>query len=166
MNKELFYEVVKEYMSSPYSDFNDKGELLDIDFEIFCDEFCVCHGMFNEVAEHIGTIIADECKKRLSLFDTILDNDVRVWAKDKYQEQFLTDKCSWGVNKKTIDETAADFIDNKEWVEVRDYDEERDEEFIYIFDFSKATFDPYRFLDCSTFYLYEECVDYAKELFS
>lgn len=157
---EIFNEVVKAYMGNISND-----EYFDIDFDIFCDEFCVCHGTFDEVAEYIGKIIAEECKERLTIFDTILDNDVKEWAKDKYKEQFLTNECSLGINKKSIYDTAADFIDRKNLVEIRLYDEEKEEEISYVFNFDKAVFDVYHFLNCEPFFVYDDCIDQAKKLF-
>ena len=58
LEEELIRDI-RGVSAASFSETDSSIELKDfyIDFEIFCDEFCVCHGMFNEVAEHIGYIL-------------------------------------------------------------------------------------------------------------
>lgn len=154
--KETFGEIVQMYWEG--CDVEGMEEDFEMDFDIFCDKFCIAKG--DEVNEFLKDKILEEFENRISPFQG-LDEEHRLWAIKKMGETFFNDSASW-YDGESLESTAQDYISSLGWKQVTIYDEEEEEEVTYIFDFSDATFDVAYYLDYDVVDLPQEVIEDAE----
>lgn len=157
--KETFGDIVEMYMKGcDIEGWGETEEDWEIDFEIFCDKFCVAKGV--EVNEFLKSKILDEFEKRIAPFKD-LEEKHRLWAIETLGKTFFDAAISW-VRGDSLYASAQDYISELGLKQVRVYDEETEEDYTYIFDFEDAYFEPIFYVDCEELDLPQDVVKEAE----